>query len=192
MIPPVLQDGRVTTVRWTRAGELIGRRMWGLCVWWEDGELRLTSIAAPCAWDGPVHRAHLTPGVERPYPGFKEVGSAGVYAFKPEAAEWMDRECRTLGLVTGHVALSGRVVEHELGYRAERAVIRDLRLEPVALHALGSDRAVRAAVAALERRYQVDVAVSEFRLTAIEEPPPPDLVRYYSIMRTARESWILA
>jgi hypothetical protein len=30
--------------------------------------------------------------------------------------------------VTGWVGLSGRVVEHELGYRAERAVIRKLRL----------------------------------------------------------------
>jgi hypothetical protein len=53
---------------------------------------------------------------------------AGVHAMKARyygRADWVWTE---FCWVTGWVALSGRVVEHELGYRAERAVIRRLRL----------------------------------------------------------------
>ena len=79
---------------------------------------------------------------------------------KPEAAAWVDSKTVTAGLVTGQVALPSRVVEHEWGYRAERCTIRDLRLEPPAILALGSDEAMRDGVQALEQRYQVPVSVA--------------------------------
>lgn len=47
-------------------------------------------------------------------------------ALTPEAAAWMDSKPVTAGLVGGHVALSGQVVEHERVYRAGRYTIRDL------------------------------------------------------------------
>ena len=61
--------------------------------------------------------------------------------------------------MTGWVALSGRVVEHELGYRAERAVIRKLRLG-VGTH-LVEQRipALHRIARELEDRYQAPVKI---------------------------------
>ena len=189
--PPVY--GPVPTVQWTGTGELIGRRMWGLCYWWQDAELRLSSVSALWAWDGPVLQSHVKPGLDRPNPGFEDVARAGVYALKPEAAAWMDSEPVTAGLVSGHVALSGRVVEHEWGYRAERCTIRDLRLEPPAILALGSDEAVRDAVQALERRYQVPVSVAALDPAALSRPASrrPDQRRYFDVVGTNPDDWCL-
>jgi hypothetical protein len=189
--PPVY--GPVPTVQWTGTGALIGRRIWGLCYWWRDAELRLASIHAPWAWDGPVFQSHVRPGLDRPYPGFEAGARAGVYALKPEAAAWMDLEPVTAGLVSGQVALSGRVVVHEWGYRAERCTIRDLRLEPPAILALGSDEAVRDAVQALERRYQVPVSVAPFDPAALSDQafPRPDSRRFFAVVGTNPDDWRL-
>ncbi len=59
--------------------------------------------------------------------------------------------------VVGCVALSGRVVEHEHGYRAERAAIRSLRLTIGGHLALPQDAAMRKVVRDLEDRYQASV-----------------------------------
>src|SRR5438309_10692001 len=71
--------------------------------------------------------------------------------------------------VTGWVALSGRVVEHELGYRAERAVIRKLRLG-VGTH-LVEQRipALHRIARELEDRYQAPVKIgwTERRLARV-------------------------
>jgi hypothetical protein len=102
-------------------GELLAWRFWGLGRLLSDGGVRLKSFRAPWVWDGPVLRAHRIPS-ESPY------SRTGIYALKGprdcNADIYWSEEC----WVAGWVALSGRVVEHELGYRAERAVVRRLRL----------------------------------------------------------------
>jgi hypothetical protein len=61
------------------------------------------------------------------------------------------------------VALSGRVVEHTLGYRAERAVIRELRLGVGTHLVVRSLETLRQVMACLEERYQapVDAGLAE-------------------------------
>jgi hypothetical protein len=140
----------VPVEQWKGNDELLAWRFWGLGRLRADGGVRLESFRAPWAWDGPVLHAHCIPS-ESPF------SRAGVYALKappPRSAEvhW-SYEC----WVSGWVALSGRVVEHEHGYRAERAVIRRLRLG-VATHLHVSHvEDVLALAAELEQRYQVQV-----------------------------------
>jgi hypothetical protein len=145
--PPVVQ--------WTSDRELLAWRAWRLAVVGEEG-VRLLSLSAPCIWDGPAIRADVAPfcTIENP---------SGIYALKPAvaaASEWTRSEhC----WVTGTVALSGRVVEHALGYRTECAVIRELRL------GVGTHLAVRALdqlrnlMTCLEEHYQapVDAGLAE-------------------------------
>jgi len=111
----------VPVEQWRRNGELLAWRFWGLGRLRADGGVRLKSFRAPWAWDGPVLRAHRIPS-ESPY------SRTGIYALKGprdcNADIYWSEEC----WVAGWVALSGRVVEHEHGYRAERGVIRRLRL----------------------------------------------------------------
>jgi hypothetical protein len=139
----------VPVEKWNSSEELIAWRFWALGRHPGDGEVRLTSIAAHWAWDGPVFQADRTPG-ESPF------SYAGVHALR--------QPCTDAGIlltpicwITGWVALSGRVVEHEHGYRAERAVIRSLRLG-FSTHLAVSDHArIATIVYELERRYQTSV-----------------------------------
>jgi hypothetical protein len=80
-----------------------------------------------------------------------------------ERAGWrLSEHCR----VTGWVALSGRVVEHALGYRAECAVVRELRLDVGAHLAVRTLDQLRNLMASLEDRYQtnVDAGLAERRI----------------------------
>jgi hypothetical protein len=144
------------TVHWTEPRELLAWRAWRLGFFLRraggDGGPRLLSLSAPCIWNGPVVRDGVPlPSTEQP---------SGIYALKPEVADriqWQNEHC----WVTGTIALSGRVVEHELGYRAERAVVRDLRLGVGAHLALRSLKQLREIIEALETRYQVSVSVGQ-------------------------------
>jgi hypothetical protein len=119
----------------------------------EEAGPRLLSMSAPRIWDGPVATADK-PTVETELP-------SGIYVLKPDVgakSRWQFYEdC----CVTGTVALSGRVIEHQIGYRAERVVIRELRL------AVGTHLRVRALeelkrlIYSLETRYQVAVDVGQ-------------------------------
>ena len=85
---------------------------------------------------------------------------SGIYALKPTVLDrfnWQNEHC----WVTGTIALSGRVVEHEIGYRAERAVVRELRLGVGAHLAVRSLKKLREIVDALEDRYQVAVNIGQ-------------------------------
>jgi hypothetical protein len=85
---------------------------------------------------------------------------SGIYALKPEVADriqWQNEHC----WVTGTIALSGRVIEHELGYRAERAVVRELRLGVGAHLALRSLKQLREVIVGLENRYQACISVGQ-------------------------------
>jgi len=156
--PPPLHhaDPSPPVVKWTEPTELIAWRAWRLGFFLRraggDGGPRLLSLSAPCIWNGPVVRDGVPlPSTEQP---------SGIYALKPEVADriqWQNEHC----WVTGTIALSSRVVEHELGYRAERAVVRELRLGVGAHLALRSLKQLRDSIAALEDRYQVAVSVGQ-------------------------------
>jgi hypothetical protein len=143
-------------VQWAEPRELVAWRAWRLGFFLRraggDGGPRLLSLSAPCIWNGPVVRDGA-PLVDNRYP-------SGIYALKPEVADriqWQNEHC----WVTGTIALSGRVIEHQLGYRAERAVVRDLRLGVGAHLALRSLKQLREVIGGLESRYQVSVSVGQ-------------------------------
>lgn len=105
-------------------GKIIGWRVWRYDV---DSRLlgrmfgsdlvRLKSLSQDCVWQ---------PGAPMTgTPGDYDLDTAGVYAFKTK--EGMMAEFGTYpDLIYGTVALWGKVVEHELGYRAENAEIVSL------------------------------------------------------------------
>jgi hypothetical protein len=140
----------VPVEKWQRKGELVAWRFWGLGRLSADGGVRLKSFRAPWVWDGPVLSAHRLPS-ESPF------GRAGVYALRAPPPRRADVHWSEECWLSGWVALSGRVVEHEHGYRAERAVIRRLRLG-VGTHLRVTRMEDLLALAnELERRYQAPV-----------------------------------
>ena len=121
-----------------------------------DGGLRLVSLTRSTVWDGPVFTADQCP---LPFPGC----SSGVYALKPGTRLRRSQFDWALGAETwvrGWVALSGQVVEHGFGYRAERAVIRRLRLGVAAHRCFRSPEELARVRDELERRYQCRVKIT--------------------------------
>jgi hypothetical protein len=141
-------------VKW-QGGELLAWRVWNLCRAC-DGGLRLVSFTRGTVWDGPVFTADHRPLAVR------DCGS-GVYALKPGTRPGRKQFDWALGAETwvrGWVALSGQVVEHQLGYRAERAVIRRLRLGVAAHRRFRSPEELARVRDELERRYQCQVKIT--------------------------------
>ena len=141
-------------VEWTEPRELLAWRSWRLGFLLlragGDGGHRLLSLTAECIWNGPV--------VQEREPQVSTITPSGIYALKLDVADriqWQNEHC----WVTGTIALSGRVVEHALGYRAERAVVRELRLGVGTHLAVRSLNQLRRLMECLEERYQVTVAV---------------------------------
>jgi hypothetical protein len=161
-----------SVVPWTGDQELLGWRVWrlGLCIPGRRDYYgpRLLSFTAHCIWNGPVVTAvRLPDAIETP---------SGIYALKVDLPtnEWC--------WVTGWVALSGRVIEHELGYRAERAVVRELRLGVGTHLAVRSLQQLREVMDGLEDRYQVSVdaglrerEIADRMLSAGKKPECPKL-----------------
>jgi hypothetical protein len=152
--PPSAVRTTAPVVRWTEDRELLAWRAWRLAVLMHDDVAqtgpRLISLSAPCIWDGPVIRAGVAPLTTLEQP-------SGIYALKPEAADRVEWRWGEHCWVTGSVALSGRVVEHALGYRAERVVIRDLHLGVGTHLAVRKLDMLRSLMACLEARYQAPV-----------------------------------
>jgi hypothetical protein len=73
-------------------------------------------------WAGPRFEAGCSrgPGVPHDAPGCR----CGIYAFKSPGALWALRPGAGPVMVYGLVALGGKVVEHEHGYRARCAEVR--------------------------------------------------------------------
>lgn len=138
-------------VRWTSDRELLAWRAWRLARWGPDNGLRLLSMSASWAWDGPVFTSDFLPYGS-------DANHSGVYALpgRPfSQIEWVWSEhCWVLGWV----ALSGRVIEHRFGYRAERAVIRRLRLG-VGTHLKVDELSMYVIQIELEQRYQAPVKI---------------------------------
>lgn len=189
-IPP----GPVPSARWT-GGELLGYREWHLARWGPDGGLRLCSLTRLVLWDGPVVRADHTPLAE-------PLNQVGLYARKPSCRprrqpKGHDWRCSGTAWIWGWVALSGQVVEHAHGYRAERMVVRRLRLGVGVLRSLFKTGGDPQAVAReLSDRYQVPVKVGQLeqrlaidslcalpeirpRVTFIGHPMAVDEIRVY-------------
>ena len=155
--PPPPPPPPTPVVQWDSDTELLAWRAWRLGLLLpEDGDDAtgpiLLSLVAPCVWNGPVvHEGKPFGTIQIP---------SGIYALKPSVLDrfnWQNEHC----WVTGTIALSGRVVEHEIGYRAERAVVRELRLG-VGIHlAVRSLDKLRGVVDQLEDRYQVSVNIGQ-------------------------------
>lgn len=144
----------VPVERWQGKGELLAWRCWRLGRLRSDGGIRLLSLSAPAAWDGPVLVAHRMPS-ESPF------STSGVYALKALPPRRADVHWSDVCWVSGWVALSGRVIEHEYGYRAERAVVRRLRLGVGTHLRVTRMEDVLALAAELERRYQAPVNLGD-------------------------------
>lgn len=105
----------------------------------------------------------------------------GIYAFKlhMDRVNWQRHEACW---VTGDIALSGRVVEHQLGYRAERAVVRELRLGVGTHLAVRDLNELRQVIDKLEDRYQVSVNIGQAeretadRMLAAGKKPERDFI----------------
>lgn len=115
--PPPLPVRRQT-------GPIVAWRAWDLVV--RRGQPRLRSVTAYVEWEGPILRAGGKPA-ERLWLHHGAVpamqGDYGIFAYNAP-----DRQELLLSAVMGEVELFGRVVRHELGYRAEAARIRKLYL----------------------------------------------------------------
>lgn len=147
-VPP-----NVPNVKW-QGGELLAWRVWRLGQT-PEGSVLLVSAYRDTVWEGPVLKADY-----RPY-SVPRCGS-GIYALKPSTRPVRGHYDWALGgetWVRGWVALSGQVVEHRAGYRAERAVIRRLRLGPAAHRFFDTPERLAAIRHELEQRYQCPVKV---------------------------------
>ena len=128
------------------AGALIGWRVW--CVFRRGDELRLASVIADDVWPSGSAlvascRAHELPSSRLVRPDRSRHGApheactCGIYAARDAAAVWTYLRGRddadTVARVLGRVLLWGRVVEHESGWRAERAYPLELHTGDAAL-----------------------------------------------------------
>jgi hypothetical protein len=150
--PPGLRQDYAAPVpaQWTSDRELLAWRAWRLAYWSDERWPYLVSLGVPWLWGGPVLRADHLP---EPVP----MNRSGVHAIKASLYGRLDWMWSPPVRVIGWVALSGRVIEHELGYRAERAVIRRLRFS-VGMHLAERDLATVERIARqLEDHYQAPV-----------------------------------
>ena len=136
-------------------GELLGNREWRICADPAAPCIILTSLNGAQVWDGPVFESAWSPD-EPPGP------STGVHAFKNRYRRGWVKKDWFYGRRTwawGWVALSGLVEETPAGYRAQVAVIRQLRLGPRTLALFPSREALRDLIGDLEQRYQCRVKI---------------------------------
>ncbi len=121
--PPAVPDPPPEPI--TSTEELIGYRRWLLRLDLLDGP-RLASITAKKIWEGPVYQSPEPPGFYREHADGHNQHTLGIYANKFQRYlehVYAERGTQGIGYVYGVVRLSGIVIEHTYGYRAERAVI---------------------------------------------------------------------
>jgi hypothetical protein len=109
------------------AEPLIGWRVW--CVVSTRDGLRLSSVIHEALWPQDselVARCDADPSHDPPHEGC----ACGIHAARDPATVWTYLQGRddphTVRRVLGRVLLWGRVVEHELGWRASHALPLDL------------------------------------------------------------------
>ena len=143
--------------------EVLAMREWCVCEQFPPGEVFLTSLNGEQKWFGPVFESPWSPD-EPSGP------STGVHGLKRWPRRQLWKEGWFYGRRTwawGWVALSGLVEETAGGYRAQMAVIRQLRLGPRTLALFSSREDVRDLVDQLEKLYQcrVKVGYPEWRVS---------------------------
>ncbi len=152
----------VPHAKWS-GGELLALRAWRLAHWRDDGGIRLQSLSQNHVWHGPVFHSDHMPEADarcgsgvyamkpsrRPRSGAAFTGGSSVHDWLTGANAW----------IWGWVALSGQVVEHAEGYRAQTATVRRLHLGLQAHLAFPWPGEIEALVRALENRYQCPVRV---------------------------------
>lgn len=164
-------------------------RAWTLIT--QDGEPVLRSIVVDAIWTGPqytgrkpeieklvaldesamVGGSFFMPSLAGLIRRQHEKSLRGIYAVK--APRFLPSEYARLSPVIGLVALSGRVIEHERGYRAERAMIRHLYVNAsLVSETLGEDSTWSPLdlCAILSERYHCEVEMADWC-------PMPEIVR---------------
>lgn len=113
---------------------LIGYRAWDVIK--DEDRFWLKSPYQSTIWDGPILRAEKPPCAYDPHGYWKDENhSHGIYAHNEPVWEdmhtydWM-RGPMFSGTAMGRVELTGRVIVHETGFRAEAARITKLVLSP--------------------------------------------------------------
>lgn len=108
----------------------IGYRAWYLSA---DGDgAALRSVMSDFKWLGPVSRADGKPSPWDPWKSYE--GQSGEQVFGIYAYDKPQEAIGLTGEVYGRVSLSGTVVVHERGYRAEVATIQQIVLHPSMLY----------------------------------------------------------
>lgn len=145
--------GRTITIEVARKQqnvEIVAQRGWRLKVQLIESdvvEAILYSLNGT-RWEGPMLRADLVPTT---------ANANGIYAVMSSSPHRVSY-CKSH--VIGEVALSGTVIEGEMGYRGEQATVRSLILHH-GHHQLPDDVRVLDVVWALEARYHCDVTVKQ-------------------------------
>jgi hypothetical protein len=134
----------------TVTGEIIAYRAWGYRFQVAaDGTVgvRLKSLHQDFYWDGPVATADVAPEADN---------DRGLYAIQGgEHHRDNFRQYMKVAAIWGRVALSGVVVEGQCGYRAERATVQELWVNP---HHDGEE-SPEGLCTLLADRYQCDATV---------------------------------
>jgi hypothetical protein len=95
-----------------------------------EGSPRLTSVAVHALWEGPTFQADARPTKISPFHAFSplmyEEATHGIYSLKFNVIPGYSTGWYCYGLLS----LSGTVVEHTYGYRAERATLREIAIIP--------------------------------------------------------------
>ena len=154
---------RLPTRKSTKA--LIGWRGWRLNEW-EPRDFRLQSLVVSDIWHSPVFRAEGKPSVLRPPTStvnMREGEVHGIYAYNDidfalrELSVWTKRDNL---IVIGKLELTGTVIVHTLGFRAEVATLVKLLMSEY--H--GSE-----VIRNMENTYQCEVVTSLDELLEGEE-----------------------
>jgi hypothetical protein len=130
-----------------RVGGIVAYRGWTLTGTLDDPVLK--SVAVDTEWAGPALAADSKP-LDHAHEAWAARTGHGIYAYKT-AHDFFEGHGST-SLVWGQVLLYGKVVVHERGCRAERAMIRNLVLSPRAWVKWGDALASK-----LAQRYGCDV-----------------------------------
>jgi hypothetical protein len=134
----------------TVTGEIIAYRAWDYDFQVaEDGTVgaRLESLHQSFYWDGPVTTADAAPASDNDH---------GLYAIRGDEHHRDNfRQYMKGRSIWGRVALSGVVVEGQCGYRAERATVQELWVNPT----LDDGDAPEGLCKLLADRYQCDATV---------------------------------
>lgn len=150
-----------------------------------EHSLRLRSITMPYIWTGPTFRADKRPSKLSPFQAFTQLmhqkAYHGVYCLKLDAAPHYIKTWPAFGLLS----LSGTVVEHTYGYRAEAVTLREVVIikpdaisfeshvpYPYRVTAEGRHAELKKALPDLEDVYQCDVHIIPHIRNLIEEILP--------------------